>query len=131
MKLIVSRSDRIDVTVYCFEVEGMLQATYLKENIPKGTEEVEEAVFTFREPNHADSQSIFKQCDFKPDLTGEGDNKYNVANLQDVILQVLLVDWDLKDEKGEKLAVQSGNVNSLHPSVARAAAVGCLDKVRL
>ncbi len=131
MKLTVSRTDRVAVTVHCFEIGDMLEATHNGAEIPKDVGEVEKANFTFRRPNHSDSQSIFKQCNFQPDVTGEGDAKFNVSDLQDVVLRVLLVEWDLTDDDGKKLPLTAGNMNSLHPAVARAAAAGCLDKIRL
>ncbi len=131
MKLIVSRTDRLDVTIYCFEVGGILSATHIEADIPKSVGDVEKATFTFRKPNHSDSQAIFKQCNFKPNVTGEGDVTFNVSELQDVVLRVLLVDWDLTDDDGKKLPLSAGNVNALDPAVARSVAAGCLEKIRL
>ena len=130
MKLTVSRSDRVTVTVHAYEIDGNIEATHDKGEIPKGMEDIQEAAFTFRRPGHADSTSIFKECNFKP--TAEGKiQSFDVTVLQEAVLRTLLVGWDLMDDDGKKMSLTAGNINSLHPAVARAASAGCLDKIRL
>ena len=55
----------------------------------------------------------------------------DVTDLQEAVLRTLLVGWDLKDDNDKPLSVTAGNVNSLAPAIARAAAAGCLSKIKL
>ena len=41
MKFIVSRSDRVEVTIYCYEVGDDIEATHVKEEVPKNVDKVE------------------------------------------------------------------------------------------
>lgn len=131
MKFIVSRSDKVEVIIYCYEVGDDIEATSTKEEIPKSVEQVEMIHLSFRRPSHGDSQSIFRQCNFQPNVTGSGAATMDVTDLQEAVLRTLLVGWDIKDDNDKTLPVTAGNVNSLAPAIARAAASGCLSVIKL
>ena len=48
-----------------------------------------------------------------------------------MVLTELLSDWDLKDDKGVKVAISGPSIGSLEPTVARAAAAGIMTKIRI
>lgn len=128
MKLLVDRSDKIEVVVYCWEVDEEVEASHLKEEIPENVSMVEQLRCTFRKPGHQDSNNIIRNSDFKTE--GE-DTTLNVTRFQDQILRTLLIDWDMKDEDGKRVSVNNVSINNVLPSVARAAVSGILDKIRI
>jgi len=128
MKLLVNRTDNIKIQVYCYEQDGEVEATHLKNEVPEGVDAVEKVEFIFRKPGFADSNVIIRNSNFKTE--GE-DTTLNVTSFQDNILRNLLIDFDLKDEDGQKVAVNSITISSLVPSVARAAVSGALEKLRI
>ena len=127
MKLLVNKTDNVKVIVYCYEVDGEIEATHIKSEVPKD-KEPQEVEFVFRKPGYADSNIIIRNSSFKID--GE-DTTLNVTSFQDNILRALLIDWDLKDEEGQKVAVNTISINNLIPTVARSAVSGVLDKIRI
>lgn len=129
MKLLVDRSDDVKVTVYCWEANGEIEASHLKSDVPKDDVNVVEQVeFSFRKPNYSDSNVIIRNSNFKTE--GE-ETSLNVSAFQEQILRSLLVDWDMKDDSGEKITLNNVSINALIPSVARAAVSGALEKIRI
>lgn len=127
MKFLVSKTDNVKVKVYCWEVDGEIEANHIKSEVPKD-KDIEEVEFVFRKPGYADSNIIIRNSNFKMD----GDaTTLNVTSFQENILRSLLVDWDLKDEEDEKIAVNTISLNNLIPAVARAAVSGVLEKIRI
>lgn len=129
MRLLVSKSDTIEVIVYCWEVDGEVQASHLREEVPQtGIDYVEQLRCVFRKPNYQDSNIIIRNSDFK---VGDDNTTLNVTSFQEQILRALLVDWDLKDDDDKKIPVNNLNINNLLPSVARAAVSGVLERIRI
>lgn len=129
MKLIVSKSDTVEIVVYCYELDGDVEATHIKIEVPESVNSVEMVNFTFRQPSHSDSTEIFTQCGFKP--SDSGNAEFDLSALQGSILKILLSGWDIKNENDKKIPFTTGNIDALHPSVARAAVAGCLEKIKL
>lgn len=127
MQLLVNKTDFVKVKVYCWEVDGEIEASHLKSEVPKETDS-EVVEFSFRKPGYADSNIIIRNSNFKMD--GE-DTTLNVTSFQENVLRALLVDWDMKDEEGQKIAVNTISINNLVPNVARAAVSGALEKIRI
>ena len=127
MNMFVKKNAKIDVEVYAWENEqNEMEATHDKSLIPENITNAETVVFTFRKPNYLDSTNILKKSKVQQD--GELD----VANFQDVVLRILLIDWNLKDDNGEPVPIRSGQaLNTLEPTVARAACAACLEKINL
>ncbi len=128
MRLLVKKSDSVKVVVYCWEVDSEVNASHLKSEVPSGVTDTEEVEFELRKPNYADSNSIIRMADFKTD--GE-DTKMNVSSFQESILKTLLCGWTLKNDDGNRIPVNSANINMLDPNVARAAVSGALEKIRI
>ena len=127
MKFLVNKTDNVKVKVYCWEADGDIEATHIKSEIPKNME-TEDLEFVFRKPGYADSNIIIRNSNFK--MEGE-DTTLNVTSFQENVLRVLLIDWDMKDEEGEKVAVNTVSLNNLVPNIARAAVSGALDKIKI
>ena len=127
MQLLVNRTDFVKVKVYCWEVDGEIEASHLKSEVAKDADP-QVVEFSFRKPGYADSNIIIRNSNFK--MEGE-DTTLNVTSFQENILRALLVDWDLKDEEGQKVAVNTISLNNLVPTVARAAVSGVLEKIRI
>jgi hypothetical protein len=128
MQLLVSKSDNVKVTVYCWEQDGEVEASHLKSDVPQDINACEQVEFSFRKPGYADSNIIIRNSNFK--MEGE-DTTLNVTSFQDQVLRSLLVDWTLKDEDGKKVNVNNVSINNLVPNVARAAVAGVLEKIRI
>ncbi len=128
MKLLVGKQDVVDVTVYCYEVDGQVEATHVKTETPQDVEVVEKVNFQFRKPGYADSNVIIRNAGVK--IEGE-ETSLNAQAFQDQILRSLLTDWDLKDEDGKKIPMNNLSINNLVPSVARAAVGGVLEVIRI
>jgi hypothetical protein len=128
LKLLVSKSDNVKIVVYCWEQNGEVEASHQKGDVPQEVSVVEQVEFSFRKPSYADSNIIIRNSNF----TTEGEEtSLNVTAFQEQILRSLLVDWDMKDEEGNKVLVNNVNINNLLPSVARASVAGILDKIRI
>lgn len=123
IEMFVKKNSIIHIDVYVYEVNGNVEATHEKSEIPKDTE-TEIVGFDFRQANYADSNKVLKQLQVKQDMIDYG-------ALQSVVLHSLLSDWTFTDESGKKIKVTEQTVNSLQPAVARAAAVAYLSKVNL
>ncbi len=130
LNLIVSKTDNVKVKVYCWEAEGEIEASHLKTEIPKDvkSESVEEFEFIFRKPGYADSNIIIRNSNVKME---DGESSVSPIDFQENILRTLLVDWDLKDEEGKKIALNAISVNNLVPNVARASVSGAVEKIRI
>lgn len=128
MQLLVSKSDHVKVMIYCWEVDGDVEASHLKTDVPQDIEVCEQIEFSFRKPGYADSNVIIRNSNFK--MEGE-DSTLNVTSFQDQVLRSLLVDWTMKDEEDNKIPVNTVNINNLIPNVARAAVSGALDRIRI
>lgn len=130
MRLIVSRADEIKVIVYCWEEDGEVQASHLKAEIPeKNIKVVEKVEFSFRKPSYADSNVIIRNSNFRAAENNE--TSLDVSAFQENILRNLLQEWDMKDEDGNKVSLNTASINSLVPNVARAAVAGVLDRISL
>lgn len=127
LNLLVNKTDLVKVKVYCWEVDGEIEASHLKSEAPKDSDP-EVVEFSFRKPGYADSNIIIRNSNFK--MEGE-DTTLNVTSFQENILRALLVDWDLKDEEGQKVPVNTVSLNNLIPNVARASVSGVLEKIRI
>jgi len=123
MRFLVSKTDLVNVVVYCWESKGIVEATHLKSEVPKNTD-IEEIEFVFRKPGYADSNAIMSKVkNDEPAL--------NAVVFQDSILRSLLVDWDMTDENDQKISVKESAVNDLVPNIARAAVAGVLEKITI
>jgi len=127
LNLLVNKTDNVKVKVYCWEADGEIEASHTKSEVPKDME-AEIVEFSFRKPGYADSNIIIRNSNFK--MEGE-DTTLNVTSFQENVLRALLVDWDLKDEEGQKISVNTVSLNNLVPAVARAAVSGVLDRIRI
>ncbi len=129
MKLLVDKSDTVDVKVYCWEKDDEVEASHQRSEVSKEDGlVVEEVIFKFRKPNYADSNIIIRNSDLQ---TGDGEGiKLNVTSFQEQILRSLLIDWSIKDD-GEKVILNNVSINNLAPTVARAAVSGVLDKIKI
>jgi len=127
LNLLVNKTGNVKVLVYCWEADGDIEASHVKSEVPKDTE-TENVEFVFRKPGYADSNIIIRNSNFK--MEGE-ETTLNATLFQENILRALLVDWDMKDEEGEKIAVNTMSLNNLVPAVARAAVSGVLEKIRI
>lgn len=128
MKLLINRTDTVEVMVYCWEQDKEVEASHQKTDVPQNIDVCQQVEFVFRKPGYADSNVIIRNSNFK--LEGE-ETTLNVTAFQEQILRTLLMDWDLKDDNDEKIPMNNVNVNNLLPSVARAAVAGVLEKVRI
>lgn len=131
MKLLVTRADTVVVTVYCYEENGEVEATHLKTEVPQNVnvDVVQTVDFTFRKPTYQDSNLIIRNANFKSE--GE-ETSLNVTAFQEQVLKSLLIEWTIEDDDDNKrVPVNNANINNLHPSVARAAVSGALDKIRI
>lgn len=127
MKFLVDRSDTIEVKVFCYDEDGNVEATSVKSDVPKNVEVVEELRFTFRKPGYGDSNVIIRNSKFG----FESENMTADINIfQDTVLRTLLVDWNLKDEEGKSISLNSANIGNLIPSIARAAVSGVMEKIK-
>ncbi len=127
LNLIVNKTDNVKVKVYCYEKEGEIEATHLKSEIPKDVE-VEEFEFVFRKPGYADSNIIIRNSNLK--VEGE-ESSVSPIDFQENVLRTLLVDWNLKDEEGQKITVNTLSLNHLIPAVARSAVSAIIEKIRI
>lgn len=118
----VKKSDRIKVTVYTYDSEGQLQATFDKSEIPDSAGNPMELEFLFRRPSHSDSTKMMKSVAIKEE--GRLDSS-GLSQLNDTILTTLLVGWNIIED-GEHVPFDKNKIHSLHPAVARAAATGLL-----
>lgn len=129
MKLFVDKTDTIEIVIYCWEQDGEVEASHLKDEVPKeGIDCVEQLCCTFRKPSYQDSNIIIRNSNFKTE--GE-ETTLNISAFQEQILRALLVQWDMKDEDGKRVLVNNVTINNLLPSVARAAVSGVLEKIRI
>lgn len=132
MRLLVTKSDTIEVTVYCWEnAENAVEASNLKEDVPQDIEVCEKVLFTFRKPGYQDSNVIIRNSSLRPGTGTEDNATLNVQAFQEQILRTLLIEWDMKDDDDKHIPMNNISVNNLMPSVARAAVTGVLDKITL
>ena len=126
MQMFVKRNDKIDVTVFVWETsDGNIDAAADKTQVPEKTEDLETITFTFRRPTYQDSTGIMREANIR------GETEVDFASFQDVVLRTLLVDWSIADEQGKNIPVRAANISNLQPAIARAATVGCLEKITL
>lgn len=128
MRLMVSKSDNIKIKVFCWEVDGEVEASHQKSDVPQDMDVVEQVEFTFRKPNYADSNIIIRNSNLRAD--GE-DTSLNVTAFTDQILRSLLIDWDMKDDDENKIPVNNVSISNLVPNVARSAVAGALDRIKI
>lgn len=127
LNLLVSKTDNVTVKVFCWSADGDIEATHVKSEVPKDVE-MEEVEFIFRKPGYADSNIIIQNSNLK--MEGD-DTALNAVSFQNNVLRTLLVDWTLKNEEGQKIAVNTMSLNNLVPNVARSAVNSVLDKIRI
>ena len=128
MQLLVNKTDFVKVKVYCWEVDGEVEASHQKTDVPQDVDVVEQVEFTFRKPNYADSNIIIRNSNFRAD--GE-DTSLNVTAFQEQILRSLLVDWDMKDDDGNKVSLNNVSISNLVPAVARSSVAGALEVIKI
>jgi len=128
MRILVDKTDSVSVMVYCWEVDDDVEASHLKSEVPQDVSVVEQVEFTFRKPGHSDSNTIIRNSNLK--VEGE-DTSLNVTAFQEMILKTLLHRWDLKDNDGKKVPLNTVSINNLVPSVARAAVAGALNRINI
>ena len=130
MRLIVSKSDQIKIKVFCWLEDDEVQASHLKSEVPKeNIDVVEQVEFSFRKPSYADSNIIIRNSNLRASDGNEAN--LDVSAFQEGILRNLLESWDMKDEDGNKIPLNTGSVNGLIPAVARSAVAGVLEKISL
>ncbi len=119
------KKDTIPIPVWVYEVDGNVEATHDKDDVPDSAE-TSQVNFIFRKANFADSNKILRQVQ-----SSDPDAPIDVAGFQELVLRELLFDWDLKDDNGGKVAINRSTIDSLEPTVARAAAAGIMTKIRI
>ena len=122
--MFVKKSSTLQIDVYVYEENSNIEATHEKHTLPKDVQP-ETISFTFRRPNYADSNLILKQF-----RSGGGADSVDITALQNVAMNTMLVDWTIKDESGQKVAVNRMNVEALQPAIGRAAALGYLGQIK-
>lgn len=129
MKLFVSKSDRIEIEIYAFNIEKggekCIDAAMEKKDIPK-EKEFETLKFIFQRPSYADNRAILSASQV---VTSDGNINGNPFELQGHILSKLLVGWDLKDEDGKEIEFTPKNLGALDPTLARTAVGKILTKI--
>lgn len=133
MDLFVKNDSTVEVEVFVFEQDGQVLAVADQSELPKEEKlEVKTIKFVFRKPCYQDSVNILTRSQVKNSLpTEENPVRIDANNFNSAILFVLLKDWDITNEKGEKIAVSVKSINTLQPTIARAAVAGCLQKVSI
>jgi len=129
MNLFVKKSDTIKVCVYAYEDDSNVNATIEKDDIPEKTK-YQTLHFTFRKPAYSDSRDIIKLSNLKPISESEV-AEIDVITFQDVILQTLLIGWDIKDEHGKNVDISQKTIGTLQPAIARAAVGGAISKIKI
>lgn len=120
--MFVKKNTKVKIEVFVYDDDGYVEATHVREDVPEG-KNPQSVNFIFRSPNYADSNSMMKQLQ-------ASNTNIDVAALQDVAMHGMLLDWDLKDEDGEKITVGRNTIEALQPAIGRAAAAGYLSKIR-
>lgn len=126
MKLFVSKNDTIKVTIYAFEHKSVANCVIKQSDIPEDVKDFQTLEFSFRTPNYSDSNNVLRNSQNRNDL-----NQLDIAGFQDTLLRSLIVEWNLKDESGKEIEVNTSNINSLLPVIARTACAALLEKVKL
>jgi hypothetical protein len=125
MNIFVKKTDTVEVLVYVWvDKEGNVDATHIKDEVPKDTE-IKEIKFNLRRPSYLDSTGILRQA------STSSDRSLDVAAFQDVVLRNQIDSWDIKDDAGKSVPLNVMTVNELQPTVARAAVNGYLAKVKI
>lgn len=130
MNLFVSKSDTFNVNIYCYLDEDQeVNATHVENEVPENNKSnLEMVTFVFRKPNYQDSNNFLKVSQLQGGRLESAGLDFTV--LQETVLKNLLTDWTIKDKDGKKMPLNSTNINTLNPSVARAAFAGVLENIR-
>jgi len=116
------------VSVFVYEENGKVNASADKKDVPE--EVVSETVkLTFRYPGHKDSVNIMKGTSLS--VTGDETASLDFITMQDKIVRTLLVDWDLKDENGERVLMSTENLDQLNSAIVRAAVTKALEEISI
>ncbi len=131
MRLFVKKSDLISIPIFVYEEDGQTIATFTKSET-SSIDNVETVKFIFRRPSYSDSVNITTKSQLQLAQTDDASiNASSIVTFQNLIFKTLISDWDIKDENGQKVPVNSENINSLEPLVARAAVSGLLTKIQI
>ena len=129
LSFFVKESDTIKVEVYVYEKDGNLEATSDVNEVPVSSQDsVKNVSFTFRRPNYRDSQKILGNS--TSSVIG-GEPQVYPMKFSDIVLNTLLSAWTLTDDAEKPVPKTTKNIDALHPSIARAATSGVLDKISL
>lgn len=124
ISMFVKKDTRITVPVYVYQTDdGQTEASATRSEVPE-SKEVETVNFVFRKPNYADSNLFMKQ------LGLSNSNQIDIAALQDIAMNNMLVEWTFKDEDGNKVPVNKSKIDTLEPAIGRAASLGFLSQVK-
>ncbi len=125
MDIFVKKAEKILVDVFVWEQDDDLKATHLEGEVPSGVD-AEIVKFTFKKADYRDSLIIGQAVQLKPTdnaPTPEG----NIVDFQDAILKTLLMSVD----QSGTITDMRGKINELHPTVARSAVAGALQKITI
>ena len=124
MDIFVKKTEKLNVNVYAWAKEnGDIDATPDKNDIPKDAKDVNTIVFVFRKPSYADSNAILASGR----ITGDAGTS-DVMGFQEGIMRNLLIEIHNGDQVIE---ARAKDINTLHPSIARAAIGGLLEVVTI
>lgn len=123
ISMFVKKSNKVKIDVFVYEAEDGIEATIERHEVPKDIEP-EVVTFIFRRPNYADSNMLLRQ------MKGFNEDNVDIGPLQNIAMHNMLVDWTLVDDDGKKVSLNRTNIDSLQPSIGRAAALGYLGNIK-
>jgi hypothetical protein len=123
MNIFVKNTDQVEVEVYAWEdpENGDLIASNDEKDVPARVE-AQIVKCYFRRPNYQDSNAILRSAS----ITGQANATPDLMSFQDAIIRTLLLEVKFGDETTDMRQVK---INTLHPSIARAAVAGVLLKI--
>ena len=124
MDIFVKKTDTVVVDVYAWKEDDDIHATNVESEAPKD-KEPEIIKFTFKKPDYKDSVKIQQSMKFKSDIGGVAISDGLVVDFQDILLRTLL----LSVTNGSEVIEMKNKIDGLHPSIARSAVSGILNKV--
>jgi hypothetical protein len=126
MELFVKRSERVDVDVWAWEVDGMLQASPDEKDAPRDAE-IKKLKFVFRKPSYRDSNYILGAADIKA-AAQRNDTEVNAIAFNDAVVRTLLLEM----HDGEQVyQMNAQRLSELHPMLSRAAIAGVMGKISI
>lgn len=106
--LLVSDNAKIEIIVSYKETEKGI----VFEDAPESLKET----FVFKKKNWENHKSIMSSSVI---MNASGEASVDLFKLMDMSIKTLLVDWTLKDDKGDKIPVTIENINRLPSSLVQ------------